>query len=259
MKYDYDLFVIGAGSGGVRAARIASLAGARVAIAEEYRIGGTCVIRGCVPKKLLVYGAEFAQHFADAPGLWLDGDGRHVRLADAARQRAEGSHAPLRHLHRQSRQGRRHRVRGTRRARRRAHGEADEVRQRAHRGAHPHRDRRPALSTRRTAGSRARHHVERGLPAARSCRGACSSWAAATSRSSSRTSSHGLGAETRIVHRGDRMLRGFDDDLRAHMHIEIGTRRHPAHDEDHAHEDRARRRRACASRCRPARRWRPTS
>jgi glutathione reductase (NADPH) len=68
MKYDYDLFVIGAGSGGVRAARIASIAGAKVAIAEEYRIGGTCVIRGCVPKKLLVYGSEFAQHFADAKG-----------------------------------------------------------------------------------------------------------------------------------------------------------------------------------------------
>src|SRR3954463_8703162 len=68
MKYDYDLIVIGAGSGGVRAARIASLAGARVAVAEEYRTGGTCVIRGCVPKKLLVYGAEFAQHFAAAPG-----------------------------------------------------------------------------------------------------------------------------------------------------------------------------------------------
>src|SRR6185503_5509684 len=69
MKYDYDLFVIGAGSGGVRAARIASQSGARVAIAEEYRIGGTCVIRGCVPKKLLVYGSEFAQSFADAPGF----------------------------------------------------------------------------------------------------------------------------------------------------------------------------------------------
>jgi len=68
MNYDYDLFVIGAGSGGVRAARIASQAGARVAIAEEYRIGGTCVIRGCVPKKFLVYGAEFAQAFADAAG-----------------------------------------------------------------------------------------------------------------------------------------------------------------------------------------------
>src|SRR6187397_2575313 len=68
MKYDYDLFVIGAGSGGVRAARIASQAGARVAVAEEYRIGGTCVIRGCVPKKLLVYGSEFAQAFADSKG-----------------------------------------------------------------------------------------------------------------------------------------------------------------------------------------------
>src|SRR5215468_6277305 len=68
MKYDYDLFVIGAGSGGVRASRLASLAGARVAIAEEYRIGGTCVIRGCVPKKFLVYGAEFSQAFKDAPG-----------------------------------------------------------------------------------------------------------------------------------------------------------------------------------------------
>src|SRR6187402_2091112 len=68
MKFDYDLFVIGAGSGGVRAARIASLAGAKVAIAEEYRIGGTCVIRGCVPKKFLVYGSEFAQTFADAAG-----------------------------------------------------------------------------------------------------------------------------------------------------------------------------------------------
>src|SRR5688572_14132732 len=75
MKHDYDLFVIGAGSGGVRAARIASLAGARVAIAEEYRIGGTCVIRGCVPKKLLVYGAEFAQHLADARGYgWTVGE-----------------------------------------------------------------------------------------------------------------------------------------------------------------------------------------
>src|SRR6187551_1132692 len=68
MKFDYDLFVIGAGSGGVRAARIASQAGARVAIAEEYRIGGTCVIRGCVPKKFLVYGAEFSQFFSDAAG-----------------------------------------------------------------------------------------------------------------------------------------------------------------------------------------------
>ena len=63
---DFDLFVIGAGSGGVRAARVAAAYGARVAIAEEHKVGGTCVIRGCVPKKLLVYGAHFAEDLDDA-------------------------------------------------------------------------------------------------------------------------------------------------------------------------------------------------
>ena len=63
---DYDLFVIGAGSGGVRAARVSAAYGARVAIAEEHKVGGTCVIRGCVPKKLLVYGAHFAEDLNDA-------------------------------------------------------------------------------------------------------------------------------------------------------------------------------------------------
>jgi glutathione reductase (NADPH) len=63
---DFDLFVIGAGSGGVRAARVSAGHGARVAIAEEHKVGGTCVIRGCVPKKLLVYGAHFAEDLDDA-------------------------------------------------------------------------------------------------------------------------------------------------------------------------------------------------
>src|SRR5207245_9719001 len=63
---DFDLFVIGAGSGGVRAARVSAAYGARVAIAEEHKVGGTCVIRGCVPKKLLVYGAHFAEDLDDA-------------------------------------------------------------------------------------------------------------------------------------------------------------------------------------------------
>jgi glutathione reductase (NADPH) len=66
---EVDLFVIGAGSGGVRAARIAAGHGARVMIAEEYRVGGTCVIRGCVPKKLLVYASRFADEFEDAAGF----------------------------------------------------------------------------------------------------------------------------------------------------------------------------------------------
>jgi len=68
-EFDTDLFVIGGGSGGVRAARIAALHGARVTIAEEYRMGGTCVIRGCVPKKLLVYASHFHQEFEDAAGF----------------------------------------------------------------------------------------------------------------------------------------------------------------------------------------------
>jgi glutathione reductase (NADPH) len=66
--YDVDLFVIGGGSGGVRAARIAAQHGARVMVAEEYRVGGTCVIRGCVPKKLLVYASRFRAEFEDAEG-----------------------------------------------------------------------------------------------------------------------------------------------------------------------------------------------
>jgi glutathione reductase (NADPH) len=67
--YDTDLFVIGGGSGGVRAARIAAGYGARVMIAEEYRMGGTCVIRGCVPKKLFAYASHFSHDFADAAGF----------------------------------------------------------------------------------------------------------------------------------------------------------------------------------------------
>lgn len=73
--YDFDLFVIGAGSGGVRASRIAASHGARVAVAEEHRVGGTCVIRGCVPKKLLVYGAHFAEDIQDAQRFGWDTKG----------------------------------------------------------------------------------------------------------------------------------------------------------------------------------------
>jgi glutathione reductase (NADPH) len=75
MQYDYDLFVIGGGSGGVRAARMAALTGARVGIAEEYRYGGTCVIRGCVPKKLLVYGSHYRDEFEDAAAYGWTVDG----------------------------------------------------------------------------------------------------------------------------------------------------------------------------------------
>ncbi len=75
MDFDYDLFVIGGGSGGVRAGRVASQAGAKVGLAEEYRMGGTCVIRGCVPKKLMVYASQFSELMEDAAGYgWSVGE-----------------------------------------------------------------------------------------------------------------------------------------------------------------------------------------
>ena len=75
MAYDVDLFVIGAGSGGTRAARIAAQHGAKVMVAEEFRVGGTCVLRGCVPKKLMVYASRFADAFEDAAGFgWTLGE-----------------------------------------------------------------------------------------------------------------------------------------------------------------------------------------
>jgi glutathione reductase (NADPH) len=69
MTYDYDLIVIGGGSGGVRASRMAAMHGKRVAIAEEYEFGGTCVIRGCIPKKLFVYASQYGEDFEDAAGF----------------------------------------------------------------------------------------------------------------------------------------------------------------------------------------------
>ncbi len=76
-SFDYDLFVIGGGSGGVRSGRLAASLGKKVAIAEEYRFGGTCVIRGCVPKKLFVYASQYHEHFEDAAGFgWTVGESR---------------------------------------------------------------------------------------------------------------------------------------------------------------------------------------
>ena len=95
-SYDYDLFVIGGGSGGVRAARRAAMLGRRVAIAEEYRYGGTCVIRGCVPKKLLVYASQFPETFEDAASYgWTVGTSRFdwsalIRNKDREIDRLEG-------------------------------------------------------------------------------------------------------------------------------------------------------------------------
>ena len=109
MAFDVDFFVIGAGSGGVRAARIAALHGAKTLVAEESRIGGTCVIRGCIPKKLYVYASRFADDFRDAtafgwsvgepafdwPTLVAAKDKEISRLSDAYRANLERSGAKL--------------------------------------------------------------------------------------------------------------------------------------------------------------------
>jgi glutathione reductase (NADPH) len=219
MNYDYDLFVIGAGSGGVRAARIASQAGARVAIAEEYRIGGTCVIRGCVPKKFLVYGAEFAQSFADAAGYgWTVAKATFdwARLRDNVQKEVT-----------------------------RLSGIYNSNLIKA--GVTPFEERAELVGANKVKllKSGSELSAERILIATGGAPqlpedlpgvelGISSNEAFLLEQFPRRilivgggyvalefaNIFHGLGSETRILHRGDRMLRGFDDDLRAHMHIE---------------------------------------
>src|SRR4051812_35103354 len=103
-RFDVDFFVIGGGSGGVRAARVAAEHGARVAIAEEDRWGGTCVIRGCVPKKLLVFASEARRALEDARGHgWTIGDPRHdwpALVAAKDKEIARLSHAYVDRLRR---------------------------------------------------------------------------------------------------------------------------------------------------------------
>src|SRR3954470_20698632 len=219
MKYDYDLFVIGAGSGGVRAARIASQAGARVAIAEEYRIGGTCVIRGCVPKKFLVYGAEFSQFFADASGYgWTVTEPRFdwATLRDNVQKevtRLSGIYtsnlikAGVTPFEERAELVDAHTVRLTRSG---SEFSAERILL-ATGGAPQLLDGLPGLELGITSNEaflldklpRRILIVGGGYVAL----GFANIF-------------HGLGVATRIAHRGDRLLRGFDDDLRAHIHIE---------------------------------------
>src|SRR5690349_19913393 len=219
MKYDYDLFVIGAGSGGVRAARIASQAGARVAVAEEYRIGGTCVIRGCVPKKLLVYGAEFAQAFADSKGYGWSVDGATFdwpTLRDNVQKevtRLSGIYtsnlikAGVTPFEERAELIDAHRVKLVK-----SGGEFTAERILIATGGAPQLpDGLPGLEL--GISSNEAFLLEK-LP--RSILIVGGGYVALEFANIF----HGLGAETRIVHRGDRMLRGFDDDLRAHLHIE---------------------------------------
>jgi glutathione reductase (NADPH) len=220
MNHDYDLFVIGAGSGGVRAARIASLAGARVAVAEEYRVGGTCAIRGCVPKKLLVYGAEFAQHLADARGYgWTVGETTFSwpALRDAVQKEVGRLSAIY--------------------ASNLAKAGVTTFEERAEL-VDAHTVKLVKSGSQLTAervliATGGRPYLPEGLPGLEL--GITSNEAFHLPELPRRALIvgggyialefanifSGLGSEVRVVHRGDRVLRGFDDDLRSHMHIEL--------------------------------------
>ena len=223
MPEQVDLFVIGAGSGGVRAARIASSHGARVMIAEEYRVGGTCVIRGCVPKKLLVYASRFAEEFEDAAGfgwnvpapsfdwptLIANKDKEIARLEaaytanlDRAKVKIVKSRAVLEDAHT---------------IRLLATGETV----RAERiliatGGWPHHGAKIAGLEHVISSNEAlqlprlpkRILVQGGGYIAVEFAGIF----------------HGLGSEVTLVYRGDNILRGFDDDVRMHLHKEMERR-----------------------------------
>lgn len=220
---DFDLFVIGGGSGGVRAARIAAGHGARVAIAEEYRFGGTCVIRGCVPKKLLVYASRFADDFADAVGFgWEKTEPRFDWARLIAAKDKEIARLEAIYRNGQVRAGvtifdERAEVAGPTSVRLVRSGRtvtAGKILIAT--GGRPYVD--PKLVGREHAitSDQAFHLAE--LPRHVVIEGG--GYIAVEFAGIF----HGLGAETTIVYRGDKILRGFDDDLRDALTEELTAR-----------------------------------
>ncbi len=218
-EYDVDLFVIGAGSGGVRASRVAAQHGARIMIAEEYRVGGTCVIRGCVPKKLLVYASRFSGEFEDAAGFgWTVSGAKFdwpTLIANKDKEIARLEAAYRANLARLSVE-----IAETRAIVEDAHTIRllkSGARVRAEtillaNGAHPVLPQIPGAEHAITS-NEAFHLKE--LPRRIVIQGggyiavefACLF--------------HGLGADVTLVHRGDEILRGFDDDVRRHLRSEM--------------------------------------
>ncbi len=221
-KYDYDLFVIGAGSGGVRAARLAAMSGAKVAVAEEDRVGGTCVIRGCVPKKFMVYAAEFAHHFKTAKGYGWTIDGATFDwptfLAEKDKEIARLSGIYVRNLQNAGAEL--------------AHGKARLVD--AHTVEIDKVGRRTADKILISTGGQAWQPTE--IPGAEL--GITSKEAFHLTELPKRIVIagggyiavefagifNGLGVDTTLVYRGPNILRGFDDDVRSHVTEEIEKR-----------------------------------
>jgi glutathione reductase (NADPH) len=218
-----DLFVIGAGSGGVRAARIAAGHGARVMIAEEYRVGGTCVIRGCVPKKLLVYAARFADEFEDAAGYgWTVPEPSFDWATLIANKDREIARLELAYVAALERAG--VRIVKTRAVLEDPHTvflEATGERIRARHiliatGGAP--DLGPPIAgIEHVISSNQAFHLE-ALPNRVLIQGG--GYVALEFA----TIFNGLGAQVTLVHRGDNILRGFDEDLRAHLRAEMEKR-----------------------------------
>jgi glutathione reductase (NADPH) len=220
--HDVDLFVIGGGSGGVRAARIASGHGARVMVAEEYRVGGTCVIRGCVPKKLLVYASRFADEFEDAVGYgWTLGEPKfdwETLIANKDREIARLEAAYTTNLERanvaivKSRAviEDRHTVRLATGKTVRAGTILIAT------GAAPHLGAEIA-GLEHVISSNEAFHLQ-ALPKRIVIQGG--GYIAVEFANIF----HGLGSEVTLVYRGEQILRGFDNDVRDHLAMEMGKR-----------------------------------
>jgi glutathione reductase (NADPH) len=221
-RHDYDLFVIGAGSGGVRAARLAAMSGAKVLVAEEHRVGGTCVIRGCVPKKFMVYASEFAHHFKmaegygwsvgdssfDWPGFIAEKDKEIARLSGIYVRNLQNAGAELAHGRAQLRDAHTVEVQG--------HGTVSADKILIATGARPWMPwGLPGIEHAITS-NEAFHLPE--LPKRIVIAGGgyiALEFAGIF---------NGLGVETTLVHRGPNVLRGFDDDIRAHIAEEMEKR-----------------------------------
>jgi glutathione reductase (NADPH) len=221
-KYDYDLIVIGAGSGGVRAARLSAMSGAKVLVAEEDRVGGTCVIRGCVPKKFMVYASEFSHHFKTAQGYgwtienatfdWptflIDKDKEIARLSGIYVRNLHNAGAEL--VHGKAHLVDAHTVEVTER------GTVTAAKILIATGGKPWRPHElPGCELAIT--SNEAFHLEQ-LPKRIVIAGG--GYIAVEFAGIF----NGLGVDTTLVHRGPNLLRGFDDDIRAHVADEIEKR-----------------------------------
>lgn len=221
--FDVDLFVIGAGSGGVRASRIAASYGAKVMVAEEYRVGGTCVIRGCVPKKLLVYASRFAEEFEDAAGYgWTLGEPKFDWATLIANKDREIDRLEAAYVANMERSGveivrSRAIIEDAHRVRLVASGKV--VRAKyilIATGGWPDNGADIAGLEYVISSNEAFHLTE--LPKRVLIQGG--GYIAVEFAGIFR----GLGSEVTLVYRGDNILRGFDDDVREHLRIEMERR-----------------------------------